>query len=79
MLHVSPGDWNPASANLPPTTLNIRHLQLSHAGLRIGTEDNILHFPEGVLMDDVIGAGLVGKQRVRLDNSLHHIRVQMPW
>jgi hypothetical protein len=27
------------SANLPPTVLNIRHLQLSHAGLRIGMED----------------------------------------
>ena len=23
-------------------------------------EDDVLHFPEGVLVDDVIGAGLVG-------------------
>ena len=41
------------------TMLNIRHLQLSNACLRIGMEDDILHFPEGVHKDDVVGTGLV--------------------
>jgi hypothetical protein len=52
--------WTLVSANLPPTALNIRHLQLPHAGLRIEMEDDVLRFPEGVLVDDIIGAGLVG-------------------
>ena len=30
-------------------------------------EDDILHFPEGVLADDVIGAGLVGIVALRED------------
>jgi hypothetical protein len=57
--HLSRG-WTLVSANLPPTALNIRHLQLPHAGLRIEMEDDVLRFPEGVLVDDIIGAGLVG-------------------
>jgi hypothetical protein len=57
--HLSRG-WTLVSANLPPTALNIRHLQLPHAGLRIEMEDDVLRFPEGVLVDDIIEAGLVG-------------------
>ena len=32
-------------------------------------EDDILHFPEGVLVDDVIGAGLVGIVALREDRK----------
>ena len=37
------------------TTLNVRYLRLSNACLRIGMEDDILHFPEGAHEDDVVG------------------------
>jgi hypothetical protein len=47
-------DWTLVSTKPSPTALNIRHLQLSHAGLRIGMEDDVLHFTEGVLVDDVM-------------------------
>ena len=33
-------------------------------------EDDILHFPEGVLVDDVIGAGLVGIVALREDRKI---------
>ena len=48
---------------------NIRYLQLSHADLRIGMEDDVLHFSEGVLVDDVIGPGLVGIVALREDRK----------
>ena len=45
------------------------HLQLSNACLRIGMEDDILHFPEGVHEDDVVGTGLDGMVALREDRK----------
>jgi hypothetical protein len=61
-LHV----LEPRFRKTSTTTSNIRRLQLSNACLRIGMEDDILHFPEGVHEvheDDVVGTGLVGISR----------------
>jgi hypothetical protein len=54
----------------PAMGYNIRYLQLSHADLRIGMEDDVLHFSEGVLVDDVIELALVGIVALREDRKI---------
>jgi len=62
-------ELDPSIRKTSSTTLNIRHLQLSNVCLRIGMEDDILHFPEGVREDDVVRTGLVGMVALREDRK----------
>jgi hypothetical protein len=61
-LHV----LEPRLRKTSATTSNVRHLQLSNACLRIGMEDDTLHFPDGVHEDDRTWNGDTPKRPVVL-------------
>jgi hypothetical protein len=61
--------WNPASAKLLPPRQISGTYNFQTRCLRIGMEDDILHFLEGVHEDDVVGTGLNGIVAIQEDRK----------